>query len=197
MPINHINVDYELNYWKTVWEDKQIVTPYHRMVKTLRLKTYRHMHRVVDLGCGPLNGIFSVMDFPVMLGIDPLWKEYQASFGIRNKKVIKIIGDSEKFNWVGEADLIVSVNALDHSGDLVKSAREIRSHLRKDGIFILHMHMRTDEQLNEGHKLIFTEDTIDNAFKGIKRKWKVLYDTCPIHGGHYKTYTACWENRKS
>ena len=190
-----INSDYELTYWRESLKNPDTQRHAYKIAATI-FKLRKNLNgTVVDLGCGPINGVFNILQFPRMIAIDPLWEQYNKEFGVKDEKVIKIIGSSSKFNWMGRADSIFSMNALDHSGDLGKSAWEIRYHLKQRGTFILHVHMRTKEELNAGHNLVFTEEDIDKAFGIMKQKWKKIYDKCPIYGS-YKTYVACWENVK-
>ena len=186
-----INEAYELNYWSKK-SKKEVMNTYLKAVDILRVDEYLH-GTVVELGCGPLNGIFAIKQFPKMIAIDPLWKMYEEQFGTTDENVIKIVGNGNCFNWIGKADSIISINALDHSGHLVSAGKEISSHLKPGGFFVLHVHLREVREFNAGHPLSISEDLIARAFSELKPIWEKVESECPLYGGKYKTYMGCWQ----
>lgn len=188
----HIKIarGFELQYW-TAHKDKK----YDRGSKILSLFPidYDKTSVVADVGCGPKCGIFSARKFHTMYAIDPLWTDYE-----NNKltlipsrvELIETTADSFKTNTL--CDLIVSANALDHSGDLEKSIENIVSNLVYNGLFAMHVHMRTKYQLNKGHKMVITEEQIDEIFSdlGLEILHKKIYDECPLENKEYTTYTS-------
>lgn len=187
------NKSYELDYWAKTPPDV-VIARYIKAIKVLHLNKFLDKcQSVVDLGSGPYGGIFTVKTFPYMIAIDPLWHEYNKCFPCIPQDVVKVHGDSLNFQYKGEVDAIFSMNALDHSGDLFASAKEIQQHMHRDSIFILHLHMRTCQQLNAGHQMIITEQDIDMAFGDMQRLWKRVVPVCPFDDKPYRSYLGVWK----
>lgn len=189
------NYSYELDYWRKATEEKT-VQRYVKALELMRVNELLHNSKsVIDLGCGPYGGIFHAKTFPVMVGIDPLWKQYIREFSFPKKWPIKrVVGDSLNFNYNELVDAIFSMNALDHSGNFGMSCTEIASHLDKGGLFLFHMHMRTKEQLNAGHRMVIDEKLIRISLRsvGLDMEWENIVDTCPFDNKNYRTYMGAW-----
>jgi len=184
------NVPYELEYWKNTSREKarkRYVCARHL------LRPYALRRSAIDLGSGPYGGIFMVMKFPVMVAIDPLWPRY-LELGYEAPEGVEIVaGHSGDFCYDGKVDLIFSMNALDHSGDLAAAGREIAAHLRPEGEFILHVHLRTKKQLNAGHKMLLTEESVRAAFSNMTLQTLHTTDICPFDGKPYRSLVGLWE----
>ena len=89
------------------------------------------------------------------------------------------------------------MNALDHSGDLFATAEEIGRHINTGGVFVLHLHMRTQEQLNAGHRMLITEQDIDKAFGFMQRVWKQVAPVCPFDNKAYRSYLGAWKKQQT
>lgn len=186
------NKPYELDYWSKAPPDK-VLARYAKAIDTLRLDEFlTECQSVIDLGSGPYGGIFTVRTFPTMVAIDPLWDEYNKRFSHIPQNVITVCGDSLDFRYDGEVEAVFSMNALDHSGNLAATAEEIQRHISPGGVFVLHLHMRTSEQLNAGHKMLITERDIDEAFGGMQRLWKEVVPICPFDNKAYRSYMGAW-----
>lgn len=178
---------YELDYWNAHKNEK-----YSRVDIMLKMFPNLKGHEVVaDIGCGPYCGIFSRLKFSKMFAVDPLWDEYK-----RNKlmkvppNVIVVKEEGESFTLTTPADLIVSFNAIDHSGNLRGSISNIMKNLVVGGRFCFHVHMRTKSQMNKGHRMLVTEDLLDSILSDFKVVSKsVGKDPFVVRGG-YTTYIA-------
>jgi len=144
-----------------------------------------------DIGSGPRCGIFQSYTSDIMYAVDPLWRSYKKE-NLHNvpSGVETVLGDAEIFSLPRSANLIVSINALDHSGSLAKSVDNIMSNVLPGGLFCLHIHMRTKKQLNKGHKMLITEPEIDDIFSQWEIVDKTIYEKCPIEDKPYKSYVA-------
>lgn len=126
-------------------------------------------HRVVaDVGCGPLGGIFFRHFYERMFGVDPLWEQYrERGLDKAPDNVQRITATASDFSLPEEPDLIVSTNALDHSGDIVESIRHIYRQLAPGGSFFLHVHLRTPEQFNQGHRMEVKEEELRRTLRDL------------------------------
>jgi SAM-dependent methyltransferase len=151
--------DYELHYWKVHKGEK-----YNRVDVMINMFPNLRKHKIVaDIGCGPLCGIFHKLKFEKMFAVDPLWDEYEKNgLIVTSKNVIRIKNNAQTFKLDEKPDLIVSFNAMDHSGNLKKSIDNIMKNLSSDGRFCFHVHMRTKAQLNRGHQMLITENMLDS-----------------------------------
>jgi len=126
-----------------------------------------------------------------MYAVDPLWKSYQkAKLCEIPTGVETICSNAETFKLPHLSDLIISVNALDHSGSLENSIVNIMSNLKVGGLFCMHIHMRTKEQLNKGHQMLITEPEIDKVFYHWDVITKSIYPRCPIENKPYRSYVV-------
>jgi len=150
--------DYELHYWRVHKGEE-----YKRVEVMINMFSDLKGHKTVaDVGCGPLCGIFHKLKFEKMFAIDPLWADYEKNdLVVVPKNVIRIKANAQTFKLEESPDLIVSFNAMDHSGNLKASINNIMDNLSTDGRFCFHVHMRTKAQLNEGHQMLITEKMID------------------------------------
>jgi len=87
-----------------------------------------------------------------------------------------------------KADMVISVNSLDHSGDIKKSVNNIASSIKEGGIFHMHVH-RTKAQLNKSHRMLIREKEFDNVFVQYSVINKKIYNTCPFDNKEYRSYT--------
>ena len=130
-----------------------------------------------DVGCGPFCGIFAVRLWKTMYAIDPLWHAYESSnLIICPNESIKFIEDyAQMFSLPEKADVIFSINALNHSGDLEKSIENIMSNLNPGGLFFLHLNHRLSRELNSKHPMEVSEESIENILKKynvVEKMWK-------------------------
>jgi len=131
-----------------------------------------------DVGCGPCGGVFSARQWKIMYAIDPSWSDYDAKNLVKlpSDNCIKIIEDyAQTFKLPEKADIIFSINALNHCGNLEKSVENIMSNLKPNGLFFLHLEERSAKHLNRQHPIetsILTVDNILNKYNVIKKSWQ-------------------------
>lgn len=179
---------YELNYWIAHKNEKNIRSS---IMKKLFNGEIIQADIAVDVGSGPYCGIFNELLFKKMYAVDPLWFKYKTlgiAKMINNVKCIE--STAEEFNLSEKADVIFSFNALDHSGLLLNSFHNIMSNLNVSGRFYFHIHLRTKDQLNTGHRMVVTEKIIDNILNPYNILDKKIVDMCPLDNKNYRSYIA-------
>lgn len=177
---------YELKYWNAHKHE-----PYDRSTVILSLFDIPPATVAADVGSGPRGGIFHSYRCPVMYAVDPLWSEYKEQKLAKIPKKVEVINaEAEHFSLPQPADFILSVNALDHSGSIKNSVKNIVGNLKVGGLFMFHVHMRTKKQLNKGHKMLITEDALDKIFVPYDMVKREIYSKCPIEGKPYRSYVV-------
>ena len=91
----------------------------------------------VDVGCGP-NPIVAFVEQGRRIGVDPLMPFYQENF-VFPEGFEAHEGTIEELGPVadGSADVIFSMNNIDHIADLPQAAKALRSKLKPDGFLVL------------------------------------------------------------
>lgn len=136
---------------------------------------------VADVGCGARAGIFSQFQYPTMYAVDPGWNDYiESKVHCVPDKVLKIVSMSHALQLPQKCDFIITVNAIDHSGEIKENLRQVMSNLKVGGSLYLHTHMRLPNQLDELHRMILTEEIIDDALSQHKFLFKKVYKTDPL-----------------
>jgi SAM-dependent methyltransferase len=190
----HIDIakEYELRYWRKT-KGKSYIDRANTMMSMFEYPLDAKI--VADVGCGPRGGFFRHLKvgYPTMYAVDPLWEEYSKNGLMEHiEGVAPIVGyaDNFKLPYKQKADFIVSFNALDHSGNLEKSILNIMDNIRDGGSFFLHVHMRTKEQLNPGHQMLFDEHDLDRIFAPFTIVSRRIADECPLDHKPYRSYIA-------
>jgi len=153
---------------------------------------------VIDIGCGPIiQHIIGRIECRLGIGVDPLLDEYKKSGWTVpvTDKCIPIISKSENLPFMnGYADIIVTINALDHMNDARASIQEMVRVLKPGGYLFINTDMRTPEQRQEGHFIcidnefigsivadnklqIIYQDIIHLERKGVLNTWMGIYKT--------------------
>lgn len=124
-----------------------------------------------DIGCGPRAGVFFRYGFPKMYAVDPSWTFYQNNRLVRLvTSDINVIEDyAQLFQLPEKADVMFSLNAVNHSGDINKSIHNMMSNLSLNGTLFFHVHLREDDY-DPGHPMILSEEIMREAFKNYKTK---------------------------
>lgn len=178
----------EVLYWRSALGQDRLAETKRRYTTTLGLFPAEYTgegERVADVGCGPLGGVFCVRTWPFMVAVDPLWPDYDRSFGtLVPPGVVRITGPATELPNEG-FDLVWAINSLDHSGNLEASIRHLSSCLRVGGRLLLHVHMRTKEQCNKAHPVPVTERQLQECCSW---EWNSILPDCPIEGKSYRTW---------
>jgi trans-aconitate methyltransferase len=180
---------YELRHW-IAHKDKDYSRDRGNSMSLLfRDLTFDFNSIAVDVGCGPHCGVFNSLSFAKMIAVDPLWDLYKKNkVAILKEEVQTICSDAQSFQLNSKADLIFSFNSLDHSGNLQKSIDNIMGNLKLNGSFLMHLHMRTEAQLNAGHKMLIKEAEIDSILSNYSIVSKRIEEVCPLDKKPYKSY---------
>lgn len=91
---------------------------------------------VMDIGCGPLGGVSSVINAKTIFRIDPLNDKYKKYF-IQNNPIseqAEIIDEN-----LADADLIIVTNAMDHFEDPEHFLEDLCEYM-KPGAYFAHFH---------------------------------------------------------
>jgi len=90
-----------------------------------------------DVGCGP-NPIVAFLEHGRRIGIDPLMPFYQDNFKFPDN-FEAFQGTIEELSPLedGQADVIFSMNNIDHIQDLPKAAAALRRKLKPDGLLVV------------------------------------------------------------
>jgi len=185
---NAILKNYELEYWLS-HKNEEYTRP--SVMKKLFQNEIIVGSVAADIGSGPHCGVFNELLFEKMYVVDPLWYRYK-TLGLDRlvSNVVCVEAMAEDFKLPEKADVIFSFNALDHSGSLESSFNNIMDNLNEEGKFYFHVHLRTEKQLNAGHRMVLTEDLIDNILKPYNILNKKIVDKCPLDNKYYKSYIA-------
>lgn len=133
----------EIDFWKT--ELPKIPRPKERVFK--RYCDYFEINEqsfsnkiVVDIGCGPV-GSLHFFNAKIKIGIDPLVKKYEI-FDIKTHDMIYMDGKAENIPLISSyADVVISVNALDHGENFDKALEEINRILKPGGQILLELNL--------------------------------------------------------
>ena len=183
----------ELKYWKK--KKGRIKDRGSKLSRIFDEYVSGDFNTVVDVGCGPRCGLFQSRKFETMIAIDPLFDKYKKKGLAEIPEGVNVICSfADTFKLEQPADLIVSFNSLDHSGDIEKSINNIMDNLKTGGLFLLHVHMRTHAQLDDIHTMILTEGMLDNVFDEYSILRRFVYDSDPLYDKKApRTYVAVVE----
>ena len=188
------NKEYELKYWLGAQKER-VLNTYKKFFEIIDKRMFKNCKVAVDLGCGAYGGVFNELTFQTMYGIDPLYGEYTKN-GLKpdNKDIVMLQGTSEilKYKSIFEgipmirADCVFSINALDHSGNINQSISDVHYCLKKGGLFALHVQLRSEEQLDSGHRMaLYDKSNYMKLFYTTKlcdmtTRLFHFYDRCPF-----------------
>lgn len=126
---------------------------------------YTRVQTVADVGCGPRGGLFQVDRYTKMFGVDPLWDKYLKAGVVECPgDVTKIKASAENYNLPKLANLTVSINALDHSGNIKKSIENMRKNTYPGGFMFVHVHLRTPKEFDDIHTMEITPEMMVGFF---------------------------------
>jgi len=136
---------------------------------------------VADIGCGAHAGIFSQFQYPTMYAVDPGWGAYKKK-GLAHipNRVTEVQCMSHDMVLPKKCDFIVTVNAIDHSGNIKKNLTTVMDNIKEGGDFYLHTHMRVKKQLDYLHRIELTEEILDDALSDYTFVRRDIYKSDPL-----------------
>ncbi len=148
----------------------------------------------LDIGCGPRGSLTWLTNARAAIGLDPLADQYM-QFGIKSHKMIYLCAPAEKIPLPSRyADVVFSMNSLDHVDNVIDVCSEIRRVLKPGGYFIGSLNLDEPPTLSEPFML--TEEFLqqhlfsgwDKEFYKIRPKpmddkgivsYEYFYKDCP------------------
>jgi SAM-dependent methyltransferase len=154
----------------------------------------------IDIGCGP-KGSLTWLDgiARAAIGVDPLVEKYMR-FGIAEHAMLYVASGAESLPFAsGYADVVFSMNSLDHVGNVVQCCQEIRRVLKPGGHFIGSLNL--DEPPTPTEPWTLTEDFLQHRlFQGWEPEfrricprvesnehfgpYRYMFEPCPIEVSH-------------
>lgn len=182
--------EYELGYWRLkgmqVGGDKNL-----QYLQCLHSPKEFPGEVVVDIGCGPFGGVLPYVKAQKRIAVEPLYEKYReenlwkAEAGIEVRACF-----AEEMDLASDSvNVVFACNSLDHGESILDALREVARILIPGGRFFLHVHCRTKQQLNKGHRQAFgPADLLLMARQaGLEPvRWDV-YERDPVEG-KYKAF---------
>ena len=166
-----------------------ILTDWQTRNKEYELKIYeRYLEKfnnpdckgkiVLDIGCGALGGVLSLIEADKKIAIDQLIDHYK-NLGIFNWSGSYLNNDATKIDLPDNyADIIFCCNALDHCFEIEsprKIIKEIHRILKPGGLLYIYVHLRKGDQLNLMHFYGIEEGDLNRWITDFERvRWEIL-----------------------
>jgi SAM-dependent methyltransferase len=150
--------------WKTAREFGYI-RRVNRMLDMFEVP--KGIRAVADIGCGPWGGVFFARKWPRMYAVDPSWTMYEQAGLVRlSSKIVKVVEDyAQTFILPEFVEVAFSVNAVNHSGDLQLSIANTLKNLEPDGLFFLHVNLRSPDNIEPGHPMPLDENDVQQMLQ--------------------------------
>lgn len=132
---------------------------------------------VVDVGSGPRGILYTIEDAKLLIAVDPLMDTFrQQGYILNDKKVRSVSGSAEAIPLADNmADVVFSLNMLDHVQNPEKCLEEMHRILVVGGTLVLCVDMRPTELLDAYHKLQLVDEWLKCELERIKFKGKYYY----------------------
>jgi SAM-dependent methyltransferase len=146
----------------------------------------------VDIGCGPKGSLTWLTRARAAIGVDPLAEEYR-KFGIADHRMIYLAARAEEVPLPSRyADVVFSMNSLDHVDDMPAACREIRRLLKAGGHFLASLNL--DEPPNRCEPWTLTEPLLEkHLFAGWEREFYRVRPKYKGDDGHFGPYKYFFE----
>lgn len=192
MSLSDTQIQYELDYWRASTREQNDA----RQMRILDLWRFDWAPSVLEIGPGPYGGCLPFIRGRCKHGAEPLWKHYEQA-GFKRSVVWEpiVVGIEQMRAWCSHYDAVLSMNALDHGDSGFGAIDVITDLLQPDGRFYLHVNLRTQDQLNEGHDHALKLEDLTAAIQrtGLKEIRCDVYDEDPVEHGPYRTVVGVWE----
>lgn len=170
--------EYELAFWKRnltcrdAGKFRLKRENYYRRTMDVLPQEYQDGKRVLDVGSGPLGGVFNVRLYDEMIAVDPLWEHYEKhDLADTPKGVERVTGFAQDFKCTPPPDLIWCCDCLDHVGDLSAGLNHIMGQLANGGRFCLQHYARPSSVPDTSH--VTPSDSCD--VRRCLGDWECLY----------------------
>lgn len=146
----------------------------------------------VDVGCGPKGSLTWLTGARAAIGVDPLAEDYRR-FGIADHRMIYLAASAEAVPLPSQyADVVFSMNSLDHVDDMPAACREIRRLLKPGGHFIGSLNL--DEPPNRCEPWMLTEKLLaEHLFAGWQQEFYRVRPKSQGDTGHFGPYRYFFE----
>lgn len=140
---------------------------------------------VVDIGCGPRGSLCWILNARLCVGIDPLADAYrQLGISAHPMAYVAALGEALPIRNAA-ADLVITINALDHVDDPVQTMREIRRILRPGGCFIGSINLR--ERPTGTEPGVITRERVDaHLLRGWAIEYAHVFPECDVPNDAYR-----------
>lgn len=181
--------EYELKFWEGQrWYD----LPQRYLSQINIFEISGNMGDTLEIGTGPRGGILPFITATKKVALEPLCAEFRLRGLLENHAVEYIEQTIEENTLTDKFDTIISANSLDHGNSDFTSISHIAKLLKPNGRFYLQVHLRTHEQLNEGHDHYMDINVYEDELKkkNLVEIWRKTYRRDPTLDGYYKTMFA-------
>lgn len=180
---------YELDYWKQASVNERIA----EYRSYLEAWNYQPAESVIEIGCGPFGGCLALVDAKRKVGIDPLIDEY-AALGLLPKDDVSYYACGvEQFTADEQFNAVITANAIDH-GDLdFGIIPKLASFLKPGGRLYIHVHLRPESALNEGHDHALKEADLDRYLGDLVEIKRLVMPRDVTGTGDYPALVGVWQ----
>jgi SAM-dependent methyltransferase len=184
--------EYELNYWNNQ-RDIDMSDRYLKIKSLWGIDTLSG--DILEIGAGPRNGLLPLFEGN-KTSLDPLNSDYIKQGLLAPRSDIEYItGSIENTTLNKKYDYVLCANSLDHGESDFSSMNIIKDLLKPRGKFYLLVHLRTREQLNEGHNRFMDLKEYENNLNGFNEIFRKIYEKDPTGDGDYRTLVSCLERK--
>lgn len=196
----------ELEFWLT-WKGKRTAQREKKWQMALDLFDVRDkdMGVVLEIGTGPECGLLPNLKAKRKIGLDPLYREYEAHGLLWHfsdiELIVGLIEHAKPSDFPVSFDNVFTIGTLDHGESCFRSLRNIANLLKPSGKLYLHVHLRKPGEGDAVHNALQFEDyAVEARIAGLKEIWRVVYPGDPLsqkgsHDSRLQTLVACLERR--
>ena len=161
---------FELNWWKATRE--RVGSPligYPRFSQDWNDELINDANGkiVVDIGSGPLGGIIREMNCKIGIAIDPLNNKYERmGWIVEEKGFIPMVAPGESLPLIdGYADIVCTMNALDHMMNVDQAMKEMARVLKPSGKLYIKVDLRKKHLICKGNKICLVAEYFQEQAK--------------------------------
>lgn len=185
---------YELDYWKQADVNERI-SEYRAYLAAWE---YQQAESVIEIGCGPLGGCLSLVEAGRKVAVDPLIDEYARLGLLKLDDITASYGVGvEQFSADGQFDAVITANAIDHGELDFSIIPKLASFLNPGGRLYVHVHLRPEGKLNEGHDHALKEADLDKYLGDLIEIKRVVLPHDVSGNGDYPALVGVWQKPKA